>query len=452
MTEQTRRPAPTHRPDYVLLGATVALLVISTLMVYSSSFVIAHNEFGDDLYFLTRHVAALGLGLGCLAVLARVDYRFWRNWSLVLLALSVGLLVLVLIPGVGLASYGSVRWLKVGPIQIQPSEVAKLALALYLADWMARRGPRQVGHFANGMLPFLVIVVLVGGLVEFQPDLGTTMILVGIAGCIFFVAGANLLHVGALASMGVLGVIALISRMSGYRQDRIAAFLDPWSDLQGHGWHTVQTLIALGSGGLTGSGLGNGFQKFYWVPNAHTDAIFAIIGEEMGFLGTMTVLGLYGLVTWRGFLVAFRAPDVYGRLLATGLTCKIALQALLNMAVVTNTVPFTGVTLPLMSYGNSSNVVSLCAIGLLLGISRYRRAPNQPVVEAEQHGATRGAPQPRVHSHADTPEPVRRRRASIFHPRGTARTGLTAPLQPSAVRRRGGTHRRTGRGIQDWRR
>jgi cell division protein FtsW len=256
---------------------------------------------------------------------------------------------------------------------VQPSELAKLAIILYLADWLGRRGS-MVGDFLKGMLPFAIIVGIVATLVEVQPDLGTTAIIIGASACVFFVAGANLLHIALLAMAGSCTGMVLLAHLSGYQMDRIRAFIDPWSDIQGAGWHTAQGLIALGSGGLFGHGLGNGLQKFYWVPNAHTDAIFAIIGEELGFVGCVGVMLLFGILAWRGFRIAWRAPDPFARLFATGLTCMLTLQALVNVAVVTNSLPYTGVTLPLVSFGGSSTVISLVAIGLLLNISRAAAA------------------------------------------------------------------------------
>jgi cell division protein FtsW len=362
-----------RRPDYLLLASTIALLVFGTLMVYSASFVVAHNEFNDDAYFLVRQLIWIGAGAAVLFVAARVDYRRWRGLSLPIMFVCIGMLVLVLVPGVGSSSYGAVRWLKLGPVQIQPSEIAKLAMTLYLADWLARRGP-IVGELLKGLLPFAIIVGIVAALVAVQPDLGTTAIIVAVSGCVFFVGGANLLHLAMVGATGIGAGLVLLAHLSGYQLERIRAFLDPWSDIQGSGWHTAQGLIALGSGGLFGSGLGNGLQKYYWVPNAHTDAIFAIIGEELGLVGCVGVLVLFAVVAWRGFLIAWRGPDIFARLFATGLTCMLTIQTLVNIAVVTNSLPYTGVTLPLVSFGGSSTVISLVAIGLLLNISR------QPVV------------------------------------------------------------------------
>ena len=256
-----------------------------------------------------------------------------------------------------------------------------------------------MGSFFNGLLPFGVFVGVVAVLVELQPDLGTTAIIVGTAACVFFVAGANLVHISLLSAGGVAVAMWLMAHLSGYRLERIRAFLDPWSDVQGSGWHTAQGLIALGSGGLFGHGLGNGLHKYYWVPNAHTDAIFNIIGEELGFVGCLGVLGLFGILGWRGFLIAWHAPDGFGRLLATGLTCLITLQALLNIAVVTNSLPYTGITLPLVSYRrlvdgdhadrdrHAAEHLALCGHGVR---DRRRRSspkptPTTPATTAESH-------------------------------------------------------------------
>jgi cell division protein FtsW len=361
-----------RRPDYLLLASTIALLVLGTLMVYSASFVVAHNEFNDDAYFLVRQLAWIAIGgLGMLGA-ASIDYGRWRKLSLPIMFGCVALLVLVLVPGIGSSSYGAVRWLRLGPLQVQPSEIAKLAIILYLADWLARRGP-IVAQFFKGLLPYAIIVGIIAVLVAVQPDLGTTAIIIGVSACVFFVGGANLLHIGGLCLAGACAATVVLAHLSSYQTDRIRAFLDPWSDVQGSGWHTVQGLIALGSGGPVGLGLGNGLHKAYWVPNAHTDAIFAIIGEELGFVGCLGVLMLFGVLCWRGFLIAWQAPDGFGRLLATGLTCMLTVQTLVNIAVVTNSLPYTGVTLPLVSFGGSSTVVSLIAIGLLLNISRLPR-------------------------------------------------------------------------------
>jgi cell division protein FtsW len=408
-----------RRPDYLLLASTIALLVLGTLMVYSASFAVAHNEFNDDAYFLIRQIAWVAIGTVGMLGAMRVDYRRWRLLSLVIMVAVIGLLVLVLVPGLGFRSYGAVRWIKLGPfLQVQPSELVKLAIVLYLADWLARRGT-LVGDFFKGLLPFAIIVGVVAALVEGQPDLGTTAIIVGTAACVFFVAGANITHIFLIACGGVAAGVVLMAHMTGYRLERIRAFLDPWSDIQGAGWHTAQGLIALGSGGPFGHGLGNGLQKFYWVPNAHTDAIFVIIGEELGFIGCLGVLGLFAIIAWRGFVIAWQAGDPFARLFATGLTCMLTLQALVNIAVVTNSLPYTGITLPFVSFGGNSTVISLIAVGLLLNISRHPRT--MPVEEDEDDGP-------------DVPEARQRVRVSALH-RPPARAPPAARPPSRRVRR-----------------
>jgi len=412
-----------RRPDYLLLASTIALLVLGTLMVYSASFVVAHNEFNDDAYFLVRQLVWIGVGSVGLLVAMRIDYRRWRALSLPIMFACIGLLVLVLVPGIGTSSYGAVRWIRLGPVQLQPSEIAKLAIILYLADWLARRG-RMVGEFMKGLLPFAIIVGIVAMLVEVQPDLGTTAIIVGASACLFFVAGANLLHIALLATAGFGAGMAVLAHLSGYQLDRIRAFLDPWSNIQGSGWHTAQGLIAVGSGGLFGHGLGNGLQKYYWVPNAHTDAIFAIIGEELGFVGCVGVLLLFGILSWRGFRIAWQAPEPFARLFATGLTCMLTLQALVNVAVITNSLPYTGVTLPLVSFGGSSTVISLVAIGLLLNISRQPSAAAEVDFERDDDDPRAPAPQP------DDREPIPRVRL----PRSEPRRHVPVQVAPMRVR------------------
>jgi len=284
-------------------------------------------------------------------------------------------MILVLIPGIGVGNYGATRWIKLGPLplpQVQPSEFAKLALIVYMSAWLAHKGNR-VRELTYGFVPFALLLIVVTALIMAQPDMGTSFVVVATAGCLFFVAGANLFHFFVAAAGGVVGFLYLIVH-SGYRSDRIQAFLNPWADPRDTGWHTIQTLIALGSGGITGLGLGASRQKFYYVPNAHTDAIFAIIGEELGLMGSAAVILLFAILAWRGFRIAFKAPDRFGRLLATGITCMILVQAATNIAVVTNTLPYTGITLPFISFGGSSLLVCMVGVGLLLGVSRHDRA------------------------------------------------------------------------------
>jgi cell division protein FtsW len=361
--------AAARRADLLFLLPVAVLLATGIGMVYSSSFVVAQNEFGNGAYFLIRHAIFVAIGLVGLAVVARLDYHRLQGVAFPFYVVSLILLGIVLIPGLGTASYGASRWLTLGPLPtLQPSELAKLAVVIYLATWIARVGG-DIHRLTFGTIPFAIILSLSAVLVLRGPDLGTTVVLVLTAASVFFMAGANLLH----ALLGVVLCCVILFNVvlsSGYKVDRIQAFLNPWADPSGVGWHTTQALIALGSGGFSGLGLGDSRQKYYYVPNAHTDSIFAIIGEEIGFIGTLMVVAMFLLIAWRGLTIAMVARDVLGRALAAGATLLIVWQGLINMAVVSHLVPNTGVPLPLVSYGGNATIVSLVAVGLVLSVSR----------------------------------------------------------------------------------
>jgi cell division protein FtsW len=425
MSREVRRP-----PDLLLLVAVLGLLVIGIVMVYSASFIVAHNEFGDENYFLTRHLIWLALGLVGMGFLAGVDYRRWRRWAWPGMLVAVALLVAVLVPGLGVENYGARRWLWTGGLLpgLQPSEFAKVAVVVFLASWLAGKG-QPAARLTTGSLPFLGVVGLVAALIMKEPDMGTTVVIILAAATVFWVAGANVFHV---ASTAVIGVVALtwLAQAAEYRAGRLQSWVDPWRDPQGLGWQTVQTLIALGSGGLAGLGLGAGRAKAYFVPNAHTDGIYAIVGEELGLVGALLVLTLFAVIAWRGLTIGLRARDSFGQLLAVGVTGLIVWQALVNMMVVTNAVPFTGITLPFLSFGGSSLVVSLAAIGLLLSVSRYAHTT---------------VPAARPVRPAEPPEPVRVRAPAARAPRPAAATPALTPARgtggggPRAVARRRST-------------
>ncbi len=357
--------------DYVLLGVVLCLLALGAQMVYSSSVVIAHNEFGDDAYFVTRQVIWSIVGLASLALAAGIDYHRWQKVSTLLLLACVIALVLVFVPQLGITRYGSQRWLQLGPLPaVQPSELTKLAIVVYMADWLSRKGS-GVSKLGTGSIPFVLILSFIAMLVLLEPDLGTTVIICAAAFSVFFIAGANLWHITLFFVPAGLTILWLAIHMAAYRAERWATFMDPFADPQGTGWHTIQTLIALGSGGLTGVGLGESRQKAYALPAAHTDSILAIIGEELGLAGTMAVILLFMLVGWRGFQIALRAPDTLGRLLAVGITSMVLWQAVINVGAVTASLPYTGVTLPFISFGGSSLCISLLSIGILLSVSRF---------------------------------------------------------------------------------
>jgi cell division protein FtsW len=357
--------------DYILIGAVGLLLALGAQMVYSASVVIAHNEFGDETYFFTRQLTWIAFGTVGLIVAASVDYHRWQKVSLLMLVLTVVALVLVLVPGLGMVQYGSARWLKLGPLpSFQPSELAKITVVIYMADWLARKG-KGVSGLTHGSIPFLIILGVVAGLVVVEPDMGTAVIICAVAFSVFFVAGANLWHLILGFVPGGLLTAVVVTYAAPYRAERLAGFLDPFADPLGKGWQAMQTFIALGSGGLYGVGFGMSRQKAYYLPNAHTDSILAIIGEELGLIGTMAVILLLMVIGWRGLRIALRAPDPFGRLLALGLTAKILWQAIINIGAVTSSLPYTGVTLPFVSFGGNSLCMTMIGIGLMLSVSRF---------------------------------------------------------------------------------
>jgi len=336
------------------------------------------------------------------------------------------LLGLVLVPSISSSAYGASRWFRLGPaLSLQPSELAKLAIVVYLAAWMERAGERIKG-FTFGTLPFILIIAVTSVLILVEPDVGTTLVIVLTGASMFFMGGANVVQALLGAAVGSVVLLKYVSSDAGYKADRIQAFLNPWADPSGIGWHTTQTLIALGSGGLAGLGLGASRQKFYFVPNAHTDSIFAIVGEEIGFIGTMLVLGLFLYIAWRGLSVAFSARDTFGRALATGATLMIAWQAMLNMAVVSNTVPNTGVPLPFLSFGGSSMVVCLTAVGMILSVSRSSSGEERSLRNLMGGILTSG----RERNEPRNPESPRPRRLRSMRP-GSAR-----PSVPTLLTRR----------------
>lgn len=382
--DEALRPGPRPRParavaarrtTVLLLGSTTFLVAAGLVMVLSASSVSASTRFGDPFRYFQRQAAYALVGAGALALTSRIRYPAWRRLSVPLLALTLGLLVAVLHPGAGVDAYGSSRWLSVGPVTIQPSELAKLALVAFAAAVLTRKWGRleQVGHLAVPLLPVLLVV---GGLVMLQPDLGTTLILVGSVFAMLFAAGVRLRYLAISGAVGFVVGVALIFS-ADYRRVRFLAFLDPWGDATNTGYQLVQSLIALGSGGWWGVGLGASRQKWLYVPNAHTDFIFSILGEELGLVGEVAVLLAFATLILAGVRVAAHAPDVFGRLLAAGIVGWFGLQTVVNLGAVTGLLPITGVPLPFVSYGGSALVVSLAAVGILWNIARASAGPRE---------------------------------------------------------------------------
>lgn len=360
-----------RKPDYLLLATIGMLVPLGLVMVYSASFMDAMQTRGNQLYYIYRQIGGAILGTVGLLVAQRIDYRFWRKYSVQLLAATLLLLVVVLLlPDSITKVNGSKSWIRIGPLSVQPSEIAKLALIIYFADWLSRRGAK-IGNVTYGLVPFAVMLGIVCGLVMLGHDLGTTIVLAMIGVTIFFAAGANLLHLLAASAVAGMAFFALI-RVVAFRQERIAVWLDgPFAHYLGAGYQPAHALYALGSGGLFGVGLGQGRQKFLWLPQAHTDAIFAIIGEELGLIGTLFVVACFVFIAYRGFRIAGRAPDPFAALVAVGLTTWLVFEAFINVGVVTTLLPFTGLTLPFISYGSTSLIMCMVAAGILLNISRH---------------------------------------------------------------------------------
>lgn len=373
-----------NSPDWVLIGAVIALTVLGLVFVFSASVAVGQDLFGDPRYFAVRQSGGAAVGMMAFVALARLDYRRLRTWSPLILLVGIAALVAVLLPGIGLEQNGARRWIQIGSLPpLQPSEFAKFAVAIYVAAWLASRGP-GIRHVTLGVVPFAVMVGFFGFLIMAEPDLGTALVIVMIAGAMFFIAGAALRHILALIALGgavLFGIVAV----AGYGLERFTSFVAAESDPQASGFQTLQLLIALGSGGPTGVGVGESRQKFLYVPSAHTDGVFAIIGEEAGFVGAVLVLALFAVLAYRGARIAMRISDPFGMLLATGIVTWITMQAFLNIGGVTRTIPLTGIPLPFISFGSSALIGTLAAAGVLVSISRFARHDEGPAGVQRRH-------------------------------------------------------------------
>jgi cell division protein FtsW len=365
--------------DRWLFGVTLALCLLGAVMVFSASAVTAEHQYGRSYIFLLRQSAWLLLGLFGMFALMRTDYRKLREPAVVYTAVCVVLLMLI---GTFFLdkSHATHRWIKFGPLGIQPSELAKLAIILYLAWFLDLKRRHAAGmefrkeDFLHTILPAAAPIVVFIALIVLQPDLGTSVDIALIATAILFVAGLSWKWIAVCGAAALPMLYFLISHV-GYRQARMMAFLNPESDRLGSGFQLLQSLIAVGSGGFTGVGLMEGKQKLFYLPEAHTDFIYAVICEELGFIGAILVITLFGIYGWRGLRAAFAAPDGFGRLLALGITAMVMSQTLINFAVVLGMVPTKGIPLPFVSYGGSSLLVMLLATGVLLNISQQAGEP-----------------------------------------------------------------------------
>jgi cell division protein FtsW len=353
------------RVDYWVLFLVVILSLFGLVMIGSSSALVAYERFNGEHNYYYVGLQALRLVGGVLAMIifSSVDYHWWKDKSRFMLFLTLALLVAVFIPGLGETLKGASRWIHLGPLFFQPSELVKLTFILYLAGWMEKR-------VANiSFLPLMLILGAIVALIIAQPDMGTLSIVIAIAAAMFFTAGGSLFQMIIGSSLALTVFLALI-RSSTYRWQRLMIFLNPSSEIQGAGYHINQSLLAIGSGGLWGLGFGHSIQKYLYLPEPYTDSIFAIIAEELGFVRAALVIIVFIILAWRGLKIAKEAPDVYGRLIATGVTVWVSVQMFINIGALSGLLPLTGVPLPFISYGGSSLVIIFIAMGILLNISK----------------------------------------------------------------------------------
>ncbi|MEA2470059.1 MAG: cell division protein FtsW [Thermoleophilaceae bacterium] len=367
------RPSGMARPkppiEYsILYTATLCLIAAGAVMVYSSSSAESLLQgSGDPSYFLKRYVIYAAIGLVAMHLLSRRGAGFVKGITPLLLVGAFGLCVAAMLPGIGVTVNGATRWIGAGPVQFQPSELLKVALVLYGAQLLATR-PKLIRSVGGLCKPFLIVVGIACLLLLKQPDMGTALVICFATFCLLLASGARMRHIGIIVGVLVL-LVTILAIAEPYRRARLMSFVDPWKDAGGSGFQSVQAMIAMGSGGIFGRGLGESVQKIFYLPEAHTDMILAVVGEELGVLGVSALAALYGMIGYAGFRAAKAARDSYSKLLAAGVTSLILAQAVLNFFAVMGLAPLTGVPLPFVSYGNSNLIVLLGAMGLLLGVA-----------------------------------------------------------------------------------
>lgn len=358
------------KPDSVILTITFLLLIFGLMMIASAGVILSKTKFGDE-YFFFKHQLFYGVitGLIILYFVQKIDYLWWKKIAVPFFFTALGALVLVFIPGIGTNLQGASRWLDLGPVSFQPTEMMKLAIILYLALWLENR-ENKIKNFFEGMVPFTLIILSVGFLIIKQPDMGSLGLIVIVSMVMFFIAGVPLSFIMALITGGGILTFLLI-KMEPYRMNRILAFINPRIDPQGIGYQINQALIAVGTGGIFGLGLGCSRQKFNYLPEPVGDSIFAIIAEELGIFGAGFLVLLFILFVLRGYKIAKHAPDKFGKLLAIGITSWVAFQVLINIMAIIGLIPLTGIPLPFVSYGSTSMIFILTAVGILLNISKH---------------------------------------------------------------------------------
>ena len=354
------------KKDKILLLSVIILSLFGLLMIYSSSNIWANYKFNDPYKYLKTQAIFILFGIFIINIIEKIPYQFYKKYSNHILISCIILLILVLIPGIGTIRNGSRSWFGIGGLGIQPSEFAKLGLIIYTSKYLNNN---KIKNIKNSILPILVIVFIIFSLIMFQPDFGTGVIIVISIIALLFVSGVDMSFFIKLGILGLIGIIILVI-IAPYRMQRITSFLNPWSDPLGSGFQIIQSLYAIGPSGLLGMGLGNSIQKHFYLPEPQTDFIFSIISEELGFLGVIIVSTLFITIIYRGFKISIKQEDNFAKYLSFGITFSIAFQTILNLMVVVGLIPVTGVTLPFLSYGGSSLIISMTEIGILLNISK----------------------------------------------------------------------------------
>ncbi len=366
MTKKASAGAPAQTYDRQLLFAVLLLVGIGIVMVYSASSALALKKYGSGFYFLKKQALFSLIGMVALVAFSHIPFRIYRALTYPILFASLGLLVAVLVSGAGLEAGGSLRWMRLGPLTFQPVETARLALVIYMAYSLSKKrdGLRQ---FGIGFVPHVLVLAVFAVLLMLQPDFGSVVIFSVLVWVMMFVAGVPIRHLlSALLLLAPMAWYLMVG--AAYRIKRLVSFLDPWQYPDGEGYQIIHSLMAFGTGGLWGTGVGKGYQKLFYLPEPHTDFIFAVVGEELGFLGVLFIIGLYGLVLWRGTAIAMRCRDEFGMLLALGITTAIGLQVSINLGVALGLLPTKGLTLPFLSYGGTSLLLNMASIGILMNI------------------------------------------------------------------------------------
>lgn len=358
-------------PDTTIFIIVLILAGVGVVMVYSASAIMAGERFNDPYFFLKKQLCWTLIGLVAMVLFMYLDYRIFEKFVYPIFFFTLLLLVLVLFPRFGKLAGGARRWLRVGPVAFQPSELVKLSLMMYLASSLCRKN-RKIESFTHGFLPYIIIIGIIFILIMKQPDFGTAVLITTISMIMLFISGTKMIYLIASAVCSLPFLYLFVYKVA-YRMERVSSFLNPWNDPLGKGFHTIQSLITLGSGGTTGLGLGGGHQKLFYLPAPHTDFIFSVIGEEFGFVGTVTIILLFLVFLWQGCRIANEAREQFGSLLASGITLLIVFQAFLNMGVTCGILPVKGAPLPFISFGGSSLIFTMSSVGILLSVWRHRK-------------------------------------------------------------------------------